>query len=244
MNSFVYRLMLVIVICTLMLVTGSHPALAQSALPAGSWQETCRNASVQNNILWADCARMNGQWIRTPLNLTLCASEVWNFDGNLTCLPPGAPDHSYSWTCTHISVLGDLLAASCKTRAGQLHNTSLPNFRQCSGDISNQDGTLTCPKRSTSYSSRPTISFDIGRGVLTGFGFDASRTVYIRVVVLGGSGFGYYPQTFSDGSGRINTPLFVACYRGQSVGISANDNRKDTSRNDFLWSNVIEYTCP
>jgi hypothetical protein len=37
-------------------------------------------------------------------------------------------------------------SASCKTRSGTWRQTLLDNFAGCLDDISNNDGTLTCPR--------------------------------------------------------------------------------------------------
>lgn len=239
--SLKYTIALVVVLATAL--TTWLSAQAQQSIPAGSYQQSCVNISVNGNTLAADCGTMNGSWNSTKLgNFPSCASEIWNMDGNLTCLPRGIPSGSYLGSCTNISSTGITLYAMCKKRSGDWWNTSLMNFRECSGDINNQDGILTCPKRSASYSGRPSISFDLERRILTGSGFLANTLVYIRVVSL--SGLGYYPQIFSDSSGNINVTLNFTCFRGYRVGISANDDRWDSSRNDHLWSNVVEFWCP
>ncbi len=58
----------------------------------------------------------------------------------------GAPAGSYKDTCRNVHMDGDNLVAECRTRDGDWHRTSLDNYRQCRGDISNDDGRLRCQR--------------------------------------------------------------------------------------------------
>lgn len=54
------------------------------------------------------------------------------------------PSGSYQNTCDNESVRGDTLSARCETQDGDSMYSRLDNFDDCVGDISNDDGRLTC----------------------------------------------------------------------------------------------------
>ena len=246
MKSFFNKLMTVAAICTCAFAMVFNTAYAQSAIPNGSYQQSCQNVSVNSNTLSAECDTGDGSWIYTRLqNFPNCVSDISNMNGFLTCQPAGAPNGSYLQSCSQISTSGNNVYAMCKTGTGDWNRTSLGNFGSCSGDLANQYGSLTCPKGSAGSSNRPTVSFDLSSYTLTGSGFLTNQLVYFRVAIFGSSGFRYInAQAFSNSSGGIvRAPLYFSCYSGEKVGISANDNRWDSSRNDYLWSNVIEFWC-
>ena len=54
--------------------------------------------------------------------------------------PPG----TYQESCKNISVRGDDLRARCKDNYGRYHDTVLDHADRCWGDISNNNGNLTC----------------------------------------------------------------------------------------------------
>lgn len=127
--------------------------------PDGSYLLSCANILVTYDMS-AECRTMNGNWVSAFLqNFTNCTNnEIWNNDGHLTCWPKGAPDGSYLSSCSEISVWGQNstsgtnLDAKCRTMSGDWVNTHLMNFGSCNGDVSNQNGVLTCPKGSSSNS--------------------------------------------------------------------------------------------
>jgi hypothetical protein len=56
--------------------------------PPGSYPQTCNDVSVQGNMLYAWCRRLNGDWINTSLYFYDCDfNGVANTDGRLTCAP-------------------------------------------------------------------------------------------------------------------------------------------------------------
>jgi hypothetical protein len=57
--------------------------------------------------------------------------------------PPG----SYQQSCKNISVRGDDLRARCKDTYGRYHDSVLDHADRCWGDISNNNGNLTCNQR-------------------------------------------------------------------------------------------------
>ncbi len=58
----------------------------------------------------------------------------------------GVPSGSYQNTCDNESAIGDTLRARCETADGGSMNSRLDNFDDCTGDISNDDGRLTCAR--------------------------------------------------------------------------------------------------
>ncbi len=56
------------------------------------------------------------------------------------------PGGSWQRTCTDARMHGDRLSASCRTRDGRLRHSALVVDR-CRGEISNQDGRLSCDQR-------------------------------------------------------------------------------------------------
>jgi hypothetical protein len=91
---------------------------------------------------------------------------VWTTAPSVQADPTG----SYQQTCIDIGVSGTTLAAQCRTRASQYVQTTLANYHQCIGDISNNNGQLQCNKDATpptgSYSESCTNIF-INNGVLS-----------------------------------------------------------------------------
>src|SRR5205085_4804600 len=55
-------------------------------------------------------------------------------------LPPG----SYRDSCRNAHADGNRLSAFCRTRDGNTIGTRLEGYRQCYGDIMNDDGRLVC----------------------------------------------------------------------------------------------------
>lgn len=56
------------------------------------------------------------------------------------------PSGSYQRSCDNISVNDSTLRATCQTADGDRTNSRLDDFDQCSGDIGNNDGNLTCAR--------------------------------------------------------------------------------------------------
>lgn len=153
-------------IFTLVLALCAIPCAGQS-IPAGSYQQSCRNVYAQGDRLQAECQTREGRWLRTTLDdVDSCRGEIVNTDGNLTCaqggnrdwrdrrgngqgrsgwqngLPPG----DYVQTCRNISMNGDQLQAECQKRDGDWRRTSLNDVDRCTGYIANDNGRLICPQ--------------------------------------------------------------------------------------------------
>jgi hypothetical protein len=61
----------------------AQTALAQQA--AGSFQQSCRNTSVQNGVLTSECADTHGGYRVTSIPYTQCHGDIGNNNGALTC---------------------------------------------------------------------------------------------------------------------------------------------------------------
>jgi len=118
----------------------------QAALPAGPYQESCKNAQMKGGTLHAVCRSNDGS--ERPVSLkdaARCSEGVVNLNGVLTCaihdvIPPG----SYMATCKDIRLQGTSLYASCNDGKDRWMKTQLRDANRCSGDISNYHGELRC----------------------------------------------------------------------------------------------------
>lgn len=130
-----------------------------AAAPSGSYLASCRNASVLNGVLEAECRRNNGRFRGTSLRLP-CRSDIVNENGALVCgrasgtapiVPPfrtglssgGVPRGSYLSSCEGAYVdRADVLHADCALPDGRLQPTTLQ--LPCRIDITNSRGVLSC----------------------------------------------------------------------------------------------------
>lgn len=105
--------------------------------------------------------------------------------------------------------------------------------------------TPTSAPPSTPVPARPTVQYDVANSVITGSGFLPNTTVYIRVVIISNNPISgqYNGQTLSLNDGRIRLVQPIFCYRGDMVGISANDGRRAPNSSEPLWSTPYEYRC-
>lgn len=133
-----------------------HPERdADRGLPQGSYTQTCNRVHIEGNSLRAVCQNSNGQFQDTSLDdFQRCTGDITNVEGQLKCggyghperdadrgLPPG----SYTQTCNGVRVSGNQLVARCQTSDGRFLDTSL-DYRQCAGDIVNDEGRLDCTR--------------------------------------------------------------------------------------------------
>ena len=114
--------------------------------------------------------------------------------------------------------------------------------------------------------TKPNITFDGSTLKFNGSGFLPNAKVYIRVVVSGSIGIASdlrqgFTQVSANSQGSVSTnldiiaivPSFVdtvtgfvwnGCYPGETLSISANDGRSDSSDlTGTLWSNTYSITC-
>jgi len=137
----------------LLLASQLQPALAAQNAPLGSYLLSCRNVQVQSllggsgtNIV-ASCRTNDGRYVQSTLPNT-CSGDIANINGQLTCSASGPnntpPSGSYQQSCNNIYMTGPILNANCLRRNGQVSQTTLNVLNCKGGDISNQDGQLTC----------------------------------------------------------------------------------------------------
>ena len=116
-----------------------------SRVPEGSYKQKCRGYNVEGNRLEAQCKKRDGTWRNTSINFKNCKGDIWNDNGELKCdrqysnLPKG----SYKESCRGYYVEDNRLYAQCKKRDGSWYNSSI-NFKNCKGDIWNDNGELKC----------------------------------------------------------------------------------------------------
>ncbi len=139
-------------------------------VPSGSYQQTCRNIDVRNDVLVANCQDMDGKWEATQLrDYRGCGGDIMNDNGALRCrndsngpaagyqgnYQGGVPTGSYTQTCQEIRVHGDDLEARCQTTDGNWHKTKLDKFQDCRGDVANENGSLRCAAAPSGYAGYP-----------------------------------------------------------------------------------------
>jgi major membrane immunogen (membrane-anchored lipoprotein) len=129
---------------------------AQGGLPAGDYQQTCRNIRSNGSQLIANCRKQDGSWRNTSLDTLDCRGSIVNDDGQLRCASGGSygggwqggyqavPPGDYQKTCQNIYIDGSDLVASCQKSDGTWKDTRLKNVNDCGGQIVNHDGNLRC----------------------------------------------------------------------------------------------------
>jgi CVNH domain len=124
----------------------AHADAAAPSQPSGPYMDSCKNIRMKGATLYAVCKSLDGREALTSLrNANTCAQGVINLNGILNCavsdvLPPG----SYLSTCKDIRMKGTTLYASCNNGRDSWINAELHEANRCSGDISNENGTLRC----------------------------------------------------------------------------------------------------
>ncbi|HEX2330515.1 MAG TPA: CVNH domain-containing protein [Candidatus Angelobacter sp.] len=133
----------------------------------GPFNQTCRSVRFKGDDLHAKCQATDGSWHDTKLDdYRKCRGNIINDNGNLRCVAAGAygvapvagyppagyggyqgvngPAGSYLQSCEDVHVSGDDLKARCMAHDRRLRDASLDHFRDCRGDIVNDDGHLRC----------------------------------------------------------------------------------------------------
>jgi hypothetical protein len=114
-------------------------------IPPGSYQQSCQQINVLNVVLVAQCRTRAGNFVNARLQgFALCIGDIANLDGVLACNFANPPTGSYEQTCRDVWAEQLVLHASCQDGRGNFHVTSLAQWRNCVGDVWNNDGTLTC----------------------------------------------------------------------------------------------------
>jgi hypothetical protein len=129
---------------------------AQS-VPSGSYQQSCKNIDVRDEVLTANCQDTDGKWEATQLrDYRNCGGDIMNDNGALRCsntapvanyrpgYQVGVPNGSYTQSCQDVHIDGDDLKARCQTADGSWHNAKLDDYQKCRGDVVNENGKLRC----------------------------------------------------------------------------------------------------
>lgn len=117
-----------------------------SNLPKGSYKQSCKDAYVEGNWLYAKCQKNNGSWYNSSIKYSDCNKDIWNNNGVLTCGGGGSsnlPKGSYKETCNNIYVEGNILEADCLNRNGKYSHSGI-KYKNCSRGIWNNKGQLEC----------------------------------------------------------------------------------------------------
>ena len=106
--------------------------IAPANATPSTYQNTCRNMNVVEDVLEANCLTRDGREVYTNIRLR----GIENIDGRLVATNPNRVSHFYQ-TCGRFSVRGNVLRATCRTRNGGLRNTAI-----ALDGIDNVDGSL------------------------------------------------------------------------------------------------------
>ncbi|HYL09159.1 MAG TPA: CVNH domain-containing protein [Candidatus Acidoferrales bacterium] len=123
-------------------------AAQQGGIPPGSYQDTCKDRSLNGDTLNAQCKSNAGRWHATALhNFERCVGDIINVDGNLRCQKGGPPPSgTYMQTCKDIRVHINTVSARCAGADGRWVDTSLNEFSRCAIGIANAGGQLQCAR--------------------------------------------------------------------------------------------------
>lgn len=119
--------------------------------PNGSYQQSCRNATMRGSTLSAQCQDSRGGWQSSSINVNDCRNrDIANINGRLSCTGNGGgggaqvPSGSYQQSCRNAYMSGPTLHAQCRDSRGNWQNSAV-NTNNCRGrDIANDNGRLTC----------------------------------------------------------------------------------------------------
>jgi hypothetical protein len=87
---------------------------------SSSFHLTCRNISINSNILSAECDRGGGSYIPTSIGLR----GIWNRNGTLQ-EDPNTSSSSFQLSCRDLSIQGNVLSASCDNGNGAVIRSQL-----------------------------------------------------------------------------------------------------------------------
>lgn len=116
-------------------------------LPSGSYRQTCRNITISNDTLSAECRVTGGRWQRSNLSdYSRCRGGIMNTEGNLRCnMVAQLPGGSYRQSCRDITAANDTLTAICRATGGSWRRSDLGSYSRCTnGEIINFEGRLVC----------------------------------------------------------------------------------------------------
>jgi hypothetical protein len=139
--------------------------------PPGTYLETCTAAAVAGDTLTATCKRADGSEQPASLdNYQDCKGDIWNNDGTLGCPQGNIPAGRYTESCEYVTVVGDVLSATCRAAGDTVVSASLPDYKKCvPGTILNINGRLVCDSGDSPKGaySRSCVGTSAGGGKLT-----------------------------------------------------------------------------
>jgi len=140
-------------VAALATIAASPPRPPESNLPSGSYQQSCRGASMRGSTLSAQCPQASGAPVFSSIDVNACRGrDIANDNGRLVCgggggitpPEPSLPSGSYQQSCRGASMRGSILSAQCPGRSGAPQFSSI-DVNACRGrDIANDNGRLAC----------------------------------------------------------------------------------------------------
>ncbi|MDV0438221.1 hypothetical protein [Xanthomonas sacchari] len=238
-------------LCLSLLLLSFHGHAAP--VPGGSWQKSCKNASMSGTQLGADCKTGtislfgggNG-WRYTIIQRTdLCSGDLSNDHGRLKCnrgIYTSSLPASANKTCDDVFRDKGVLYAMCRKKSGGYRTNALFLQTQCLSAVNN-DGTLSCSTAPPACT--PTISaVAANKGfIVHGSCFLPNHAVYFRYV--DNNLKNVFGQGSANAAGSFDFNTGAICVYPGPVAISANDGRSSSSDvTGTLWSNTVVMTCP
>ncbi len=130
----------------------SQPAVADNyQMPGGQWRQTCEDASIRGNMLYARCRQDDGQYRSTSALLVGNCESYSNRNGQLYCDKKGNTvansrwSGSYRESCRNIAVdKHGRLSADCRRDNGKSNRSHITPQQCPSYQAGNRNGKLFC----------------------------------------------------------------------------------------------------
>ncbi len=120
-----------------------------SALPAGSYLQSCQNVYQMGDVLKANCRTKAGALRATTYQISKCrkpGDNLSNIDGRLRCAE-ALPGGTYRSTCRNdYVVLDGILYSYCETISGEYTPSQIKVSSCVGGVIANINGRLVCTR--------------------------------------------------------------------------------------------------
>ena len=138
----------VVAICAML----SQPAAAaNAAMPGGQWRQTCEDASIRGDMLYARCRQDNGQYKSTSALLAGNCQSYSNRDGQLYCEKHSNAHANSRWSGSYGQSCRDVevdkhgrLSANCLRENGQSNRSNITPQQCPSYRAANDNGKLVC----------------------------------------------------------------------------------------------------
>lgn len=155
---------------------------------------------------------------------------------NAAPIPPG----SYQDTCTDIEATWSTLTATCERRDGNWNYTTLSNYRNCDGDIANQNGRLKCIDDGDDDDWMPRGSY---RQTCRKIAVDGDTLMAECQDSLGRWRYTELADFRSCRSDIYNRGGILRCYRDSDGYGMPGGNWRDSCRNARLYGSVLYAEC-